>query len=291
MTLRKDKVLSFEFFPPRNLQEFTLLEESCNLLAPFNPSFISFTDGAGGSSNRDILEAVDIVRKYFKTEVVAHITSCDKEEEDIDKIISLYLEKGIDSFLIIRGDCPTNEFLIDLDELEKGLNNGFRHASELIQYLNTKGLKKIGFGVFPSGHPEDKKRLDTLETFKLKVDAGGTFSATQLFFDVEEYINFYDEIREFDKKTPVYAGIMPLVSLRQAERFAEVCDIDLPIKLREGFIKCKTKEEEREFVLAYIAELCDLLLDYNTDGLHFYTLNRATAFIEIAKRMKSKMSK
>ena len=63
------------------------------------------------------------------------------------------------------------------------------------------------------------------------------------------------------------------------------------IKLREGFINCKTKEEEREFGLAYIAELCDLLLDYNTDGLHFYTLNRATAFIEIAKRMKSKMSK
>ncbi len=286
MTFGKEQVLSFEFFPPRNMKEFDLLEESCSLLAPYSPNFVSFTDGAGGSKNRDIIDAVKIVRQYLDAEIVAHITSCDKQKGDVDRIINTYLEENIDSFLIIRGDCPTNEFLIDLDELEDEINIEFKHSSDLIEYINTKNVKRIGFGAFPGGHPEDKNKEQTLSTFKKKVEAGGSFSATQLFFDINEYKNLYKEIREFDNTTPIYAGIMPLVSLVQAERFAEICDIDLPEKLREGFLDCNNKEEERDFGLSYISDLCDALIEHNADGLHFYTLNRAGPFIEIESKMK-----
>lgn len=286
MTFGKEQVLSFEFFPPRNTKEFDLLKESCISLAPYSPNFISFTDGAGGSKNRDIIDAVKIVRQHLDTEVVAHITSCDKQKVDVDKIINAYLEESINSFLIIRGDCPTNEFLIDLDELENEINTEFKHSSDLIEYINTKNIKRIGFGAFPSGHPEDKNREQTLSTFKKKVEAGGSFSATQIFFDIEEYKNLYKEIRQFDATTPIYAGIMPLVSLIQAERFAEVCDTELPSKLREGFLDCKSKEEERDFGLSYISDLCDSLIENDADGLHFYTLNRSRPFIEIESRMK-----
>ena len=287
MTFGKEKVLSFEFFPPRNMKEFDRLKESCRLLAPYSPNFISFTDGAGGSKNRDIIEAVKIVREHLDTEIVAHITSCDKQKGDVDKIINNYLEENIDSFLIIRGYCPTNEFLIDLDEIEDEIHTEFKHSSDLIEYIKTKNIKRIGFGAFPAGHPEDKNKEDTLSTFKKKVEAGGSFSATQLFFDLNEYKTLYKEIREFDETTPIYAGIMPLVSLVQAERFAEVCDIELPQKLREGFLNCKSKEEERDFGLSYISDLCDALIENNADGLHFYTLNRAGPFIEIETKMKT----
>ncbi len=286
MTFGKGDTLSFEFFPPRNLDEFATLEQTCSSLASFEPEFVSFTDGAGASKNRDIIEAVKILRKYVDTEVVAHITSCDKQEEDVDKIVNSYVDEGINTFLIIRGDCPTNEFLVDLDDLEKEFNSGFRHASQLIEYLKSNNFNNIGFGAFPSGHPEDKQWKETLNTFKIKVEAGGTFSATQLFFDVDDYKSLYKDIRKFDSLTPIYAGIMPLVSLKQAERFAEVCDIELPKKLKDGFSKCKSKEEERDFGISYIAELCDDLIEFNADGLHFYTLNRATAFIDISKKMK-----
>ena len=250
MTFGKEQVLSFEFFPPRNMKEFDLLKESCSLLAPYSPNFVSFTDGAGGSKNRDIIDAVKIVRKYLDTEIVAHITSCDKQKGDVDRIINTYLEENIDSFLIIRGDCPTNEFLIDLDELEDEINTEFKHSSDLIEYINTKNVQRIGFGAFPGGHPEDKNKEQTLSTFKKKVEAGGSFSATQLFFDINEYKNLYKQIRVFDNTTPIYAGIMPLVSLVQAERFAEICDIDLPEKLQEAYLDCKNKEEERDFGLS-----------------------------------------
>ena len=93
MTFGKEQVLSFEFFPPRNTKEFDLLKESCISLAPYSPNFISFTDGAGGSKNRDIIDAVKIVRQHLDTEVVAYITSCDKQKVDVDKIINAYLEE------------------------------------------------------------------------------------------------------------------------------------------------------------------------------------------------------
>ena len=71
--------LSFEFFPPRNNKEYKSLEETYKVLSKFEPTFVSFTDGAGASKNRDIIKSVKILRKYSETEVVAHITSCDKE--------------------------------------------------------------------------------------------------------------------------------------------------------------------------------------------------------------------
>ena len=81
---------------------------------------------------------------------------------------------------------------------------------------------------------------------------------------------------------------MPLVSLVQAERFAEVCDIELPQKLREGFLDCKSKEEERDFGLSYISDLCDALIENNADGLHFYTLNRADLTGKICSNLTKK---
>ncbi|MEC7926228.1 MAG: methylenetetrahydrofolate reductase, partial [Actinomycetota bacterium] len=247
MIFSKENELSFEFFPPRNNKEYTNLEETYKVLSEFNPTFVSYTDGAGASKNRDIIKSVEILRKYSDTEVVAHITSCDKEKIDVDLLLSEYQENNITSFLVIRGDCPTNEFLIDPDEIDFSGENEFRHASDLIKYLKDKGVSNIGFGAFPSGHPEDKSFDQTVKTFKAKSDLGGNFSATQLFFDSKEYIRFHKIMKEEDSKVPIYAGIMPLLSLDQAKRFAEICDVELPKKLEEGFQKCESKEKERSF--------------------------------------------
>lgn len=286
MIFNKENELSFEFFPPRNNKEYTNLEETYKILLEFNPTFVSYTDGAGASKNRDIIKSVEILRKYSDTEVVAHITSCDKEKVDVDTLLDEYQKNNITSFLVIRGDCPTNEFLIDPDEIDFSGENEFRHASDLIKYLKDKGVNNIGFGAFPSGHPEDKSFEETLRTFKAKSDLGGNFSATQLFFEAEDYIRFHKIMNDEVNKVPIYAGIMPLLSLDQGKRFAEICDVELPKKLEEGFQKCGTKEKERSFGIWYITEMCNELIDYGVDGLHFYTLNRSKAFVDIYSNLE-----
>ena len=288
MIFDKEMELSFEFFPPRNNKEYKSLEETYKVLSKFEPTFVSFTDGAGASKNRDIIKSVKILRKYSKTEVVAHITSCDKEKVDVDELIDEYQKNDITSFLVIRGDCPTNEFLIDPDEIDFSGENEFRHASDLIEYLKSKGINNIGFGAFPTGHPEDKSFEQTVETFKIKSNLGGNFSATQLFFDSEEYKIFFNKMKESNNEVPIYAGIMPLLSLDQAKRFAQICDVELPSKLEEGFEKCNSKEEEREYGIKYITKMCNELIDFGADGLHFYTLNRSKAFVDIHNNLEFK---
>ena len=90
-----------------------------------------------------------------------------------------------------------------------------------------------------------------------------------------------------DSKVPIYAGIMPLLSLDQAKRFAEICDVELPKKLEEGFQKCESKEKERSFGIQYITEMCNELMEYGVDGLHFYTLNRSKAFVDIYSNLET----
>ena len=117
------------------------------------------------------------------------------------------------------------------------------------------------------------------------------FSATQLFFDSQEYLNFRKKIDVLDNNVPTYAGIMPLISYEQAIRFAKICDIKLPKKLEDGFKKCNSKDQERSFGIQYITEMCNELIEENVDGLHFYTLNRHKAFKEIYKNLDDKFKK
>jgi len=287
MVFGKNLELSFEFFPPRNEREFRTYENTVQQLAQYNPTFVSYTDGAGFSKNREIIDSVQVLRKYMSPEIVAHITSCDKTQNDVDKILNKYIENKIESFLIIRGDCPRDDFLMDLEDFDE-LNSEFEHASDLIEYLSKKGIKNIGFGCFPTGHPEDKNQDETLSTFNLKVKSGGNFSATQLFFDFIDYKKFHEFANKESLNVPIYAGIMPLVSYEQAKRFAKICDISLPESLNDGFAGCSSLEEEREFGIKYIADLCNDLIDYGADGLHFYTLNRHKAFNDIYELIKNK---
>lgn len=289
MVFGKNLELSFEFFPPRNEREYKTYENTVQQLAQYGPKFVSYTDGAGFSKNREIIESVEILRQYMSPEVVAHITSCDKTKSDVDVILNKYIENKIESFLIIRGDCPRDEFLMDLEDFDEN-NSDFEHASDLIEYMFKKGYKNLGFGCFPTGHPEDNNLDETMNTFNLKVKSGGNFSATQLFFDFDDYKKFHENANEKNINVPIYAGIMPLVSFEQAKRFAKVCDISLPENLSDGFASCNTIEEEREFGIKFIADLCDELIKYGADGLHFYTLNRYKAFSDIYKLIKNKDS-
>ena len=80
---------------------------------------------------------------------------------------------------------------------------------------------------------------------------------------------------------------MPLVNYEQARDF-KICDISLPESLNDGFAGCSSLEEEREFGIKYIADLCNDLIDYECNGLHFYTLNRHKAFNDIYELIKNK---
>jgi homocysteine S-methyltransferase len=138
---------------------------------------------------------------------------------------------GLRNILIITGDPPkmgpypeaTAVFDIDsigLTNLVYRLNHGLDPGNNPLGGA-TKWV--IGVGVNPGASDQDRE----LSRFAWKVDAGAEFAVTQPVFDARQLETFLKKVEQF--KTPIVAGIWPLISLRNAEFLAnEVPGVSVP---------------------------------------------------------------
>lgn len=109
---------------------------------------------------------------------------------------------------------------------------------------------------------------------KLKEDMGATQFISQLFFDNNFFYNMLEEKEKLGIKSPIQAGIMPVVNKNQIERITSLCGAYVP----EKFIKIMNKYEHdkealREAGIAYAVEQIVDLVSSGVDGIHLYTMN------------------
>ena len=67
-------VVSFEFFPPKNLEASFRLWDCVSTLAPLDPAFVSVTYGAGGTARELTHEAVGTIHKTSGLRVAATLS-------------------------------------------------------------------------------------------------------------------------------------------------------------------------------------------------------------------------
>ena len=125
-----------------------------------------------------------------------------------------------------------------------------------------------------------------MEHLKRKVDNGGCFVITQLFFDNADFYRFRDAARVMGIKVPIVAGIMPILNVGQIKRFISMCGAKIPHPL---LTHLESLEHDAEAVHAagvdYAIKQCQDLLANGVDGLHFYTLNKSKATVQICKAL------
>ncbi len=204
-----------------------------------------------------------------------HLTCITTTREFIDEIIDTLKANGIDNILALRGDLPEG---FDKSKME------FNHAYQLAKYLKGKEDFSIGVAGYPEGHPESPSLEKDVEYLKMKVDAGGDFIITQLFFDNSKFFEFLDRLKIFRINIPVIAGIMPILSLTQVKRFVEMCGATIPKKLLDK-LEGKSKEDVYKIGVEYAINQCQELIESDVKGLHFYTLNKFNATEEIIKAL------
>lgn len=84
-----------------------------------------------------------------------------------------------------------------------------------------------------------------VERFKQKVDAGAEFVMTQPIFDIELMEKFMAATKSH--RIPVMAGVLPLVSARNAEFLHnEVPGMTIPKEIRERVAKAPQGKERKE---------------------------------------------
>ena len=127
---------SFEFFPPKDPDQWPDFFKMAERLAPLEPLFTSVTYGAGGSSQDATLEIVSHLKKEFQFETMAHLTCVGATQEHITQYLQRLRDNGVDNVLALRGDIPKGQD-IDWETAE------FRHAADLVRFAGILPIQSL----------------------------------------------------------------------------------------------------------------------------------------------------
>ncbi|OIP88109.1 MAG: methylenetetrahydrofolate reductase [NAD(P)H] [Rhodobacterales bacterium CG2_30_65_12] len=260
--------ISFEFFPPKDIAGAFRLSDTVRDLAPLDPSFVSVTYGAGGTTRALTHDAVTTIHQRYGLNMAAHLTCVDASRAETLEIANAYAEAGITEIVALRGDPPKGQGgFVPHPE-------GFANSIELVEALAATDKFNIRVGAYPDPHPEAASDGADVDWLKRKIDAGASSAITQFFFEAETFFRFRDKAEKAGITAPIIPGILPIENWNGVKKFAAGCGAQIPAWLGETFEKAQRDGREELLSVALAAELCSDLIDGGVQDLHFYTLNK-----------------
>ena len=269
--------ISFEFFPFKTpAGEATFFGKTLPALMTARPDYASVTYGAGGSTREKTLEIVERIQNDFGLTTMAHLTCIKHTQAEIGGILDEAARRGIQNILALRGDPPPGEEWAQTE-------GGFEFASELVEFLRERGGFGIGAAGFPEGH------IDCAEGFEIdwrhlvgKINCGADFVITQMFFDNADYFRLADYLKGQGVAVPLFPGIIPVANAGQIKKFSAMCGAKLPESFSSRLDELGDDADAvREYGIEYATGQCRELLERGAPGLHFYTLNKSKAVLQI----------
>lgn len=277
-----EPVFSFEFFPPKTDEGVASLFETLGKLRALEPSFVSVTYGAGGSTRDRTLQLVGRIKNELGIEAMAHFTCVGATVDELRELLTELGEVGVENVIALRGDPPGGEEVFV--KTEGGLGN----ADELIELVNSEFDFCIAGACYPETHPEAVSPEDDLAHAVQKVKNGARFLVTQLFFDNNHYFDFVERARAAGIDVPIVPGIMPIGGYEQIKRFTSQCGVEIPADLMAQLDARKDDPEAvTDLGVAYSTLQCSELLSRGAPGIHFYTLNKSPATSAILSALKA----
>ncbi len=277
----KKPSFSFEFFPPKDEEGKERLFETVAHLLPYEPTFVSVTYGAGGSTRKLTVDLTVRIKRDAGLESMAHLTCVGASREEVAHVLDQLRDGGIQNVLALRGDPPQGQKDFVVAE------GGFAHASELVEFIRSRYDFCRAGACYPEKHPEAPSLEADLANLRKKVEAGAEFLITQLFFDANAYFGFVERARAIGIECPIIAGIMPITNLNQVKRFTAMCGASIPSELLARLEATPGEAEAvRRIGVEHAIRECRTLLDHGVPGIHFYTLNRSTATVEILEAIR-----
>src|SRR5574341_965199 len=102
-------VFSFEFFPPKTEAGEQTLYRTIDRLRELNPTFVSVTYGAGGSTRDKTVDLVRRIKHDLGIEAMAHLTCVGADRAEIESVLQRLHASGIENVLALRGDPPRDQ--------------------------------------------------------------------------------------------------------------------------------------------------------------------------------------
>jgi len=274
---RGEHSYSFEFFPPKDEAGEAQLWQAIEALEPYQPTFVSVTYGAGGATRDTTVRITGRIAQETSLTPVAHLTCVGHTRQELEKILDTYQEVGVQHLMALRGD-PSDGPRAPWTATEGGLN----YATELVELARSRGDFRIGVAAFPELHPSSESLEQDADVLVAKANAGAEFAVTQMFFRASDYFDLVDRVRSRGVDIPILPGIMPILNLANIRRQGELIGTDVPVEVVERISAHEGDATAmRAAGIELAAELCSDLLEGGAPGLHFFTLNRSKATLEI----------
>ncbi len=275
--LAEKRTVSFEFFPAKTPEARTQLDQTVVELHAANPDFVSVTYGAGGTDRDRTRDVVLDIEKGNVFPAMAHLTCLGHTKPEIDDLLEAYSAGGVGNILALGGDPPADGSPIP--------DGDFEHALDLVEYLRTKTTLSIGVAAHPEGHPRSADLRSDRERLAEKLTVAD-FAVTQFFFDIDHYLSMVNDLADMGCTKPIVPGVIPITNAGQVARFAAMAGATIPAALAERIDRVADDADEvRRIGIEVATTLSQALLDAGAPGIHFYTLNRAAASLEVIDQL------
>jgi methylenetetrahydrofolate reductase (NADPH) len=277
-----ERTFSFEFFPPKDAEGEDVLWRSISQLEALRPTFVSVTYGAGGGTRERTVAITRRIAQETSMLPMAHLTCVGHTTDELAAIVDELRSAGVHNVLALRGDPPGGP-----GTPWESTDGGLEFASELVAFLKDTSDVSVGVAAFPEGH-RDASSLDADATaLKAKYDAGAEFAITEMVLRADDYFGLVQRAEDIGADFPIIPGVMPVLNLNSMRTMVRLSGREMPQETLDRILPLEDDPAAlRAEGIRIATELCEKLLAGGAPGLHFYTLNRSKATLEIFEALQ-----
>ena len=302
-------LISFEKSPPLRGGNVGGLLRLIEDLARYEPPFIDITSHGSQVSYEETESGIQrkvkrkrpgtigvcaLIQNKYNIDAVPHVLCVGfTREESEDFLIELnYL--GIDNVLAVRGDengfrkplqygRSANDYAVDLVSQITAMNRG-RYLEEDILDADPTDFC-IGIAGYPEKHFEAPNLETDVSRTQQKVDAGGDYIVTQMFFDNQRYYDYVDACRRHGLYIPIIPGLKNITTKNQLRYLPSMFHCDIPQEFAAE-IEAAKPEHVMEVGVEWALKQAQDLLDHDVPSLHFYLMQSSMAINMLMGRLK-----
>ena len=305
----KDQTLiSFEVLPPLKGGGMKAIFDVLDPLMEFKPPFIDVTyhreEFIYNKRPSGYYEKIAIRKRpgtvgicasimhRYGVDAVPHLICGGFTKEDTENVLIDLNFLNIDNILAIRGDARKfdgkfipepdgNKYALDLVKQVEDMNAGKYLDSNIENGEKTDFC--IGVAGYPEKHIEAPSLAADLKVTKDKIDAGGNYIVTQMFFDNQRYFDYVDACRAAGIDVPIVPGLKPITKRYQLNALPRLFFITLPDDLVNAALKAKDKEAIKEVGIEWCIQQSKELKAKGVPCLHYYTMGDTDTIRRIAE--------
>jgi methionine synthase I (cobalamin-dependent)/5,10-methylenetetrahydrofolate reductase len=271
-TVAQRHTVIVELDPPRDLDTDKFLQGTA-ALQEAGADAITLADNSLATTRMSNMALGSLMKTKFGAEPLLHIACRDRNLIGQQSHLMGLHALDINQVLVITGDparfgdLPGASSVFDVSSFD--LIRMVKQLNEGVSFSGKPLKQRANFIVGAAFNPHVRHFDAALRRLEKKVEAGADYIMTQPVYDREMIERIYEGTKHLN--IPVFIGIMPLTSSRNAEFLHnEVPGIKLSDEARERMRKYEPGEAARREGIEIARELVDIAMEY-FNGIYLIT--------------------